>query len=274
MVNFFAEHIWNVAGSHLPEIAKRQSKGLSAPTLLDNFPDAKNMMSSESAQWYNDYFTKRFSDNPSILVLPLMGEMSRYGSNEMLVDLLENAKNDTRYKGAVLKISTPGGTSDSCAMLADAVNNFRKSKPAVVQTNKALSAGYFIAAQADEIWMENDISATVGSISSLIIYENHQKELEQQGISIELIRANGGERKALINPYEPLTEETRAILQANVDAARSQFVSYVKRGRVGKITNEAVFKGDVYGVKDALKFGLVDKIGTLSAAIKRCAALS
>ncbi|MEA5259450.1 S49 family peptidase [Arcicella aquatica] len=271
MANLFTEHIWNIEESYLRVSNKQTASG--ALGLFDVLGGAKNMLTADDAKWYNQYFTKKLSNNPNVLVLPIFGEMGR-SSNELIADLLASAKKDDAYRASVLKINTPGGTADSCSLLADAVNEFRKAKPLLVQTAKCYSAGYFVASQADEIWLENDSSTGIGSISSLIFYENHQRELEQQGISLEIFRAKGGERKALINMYEPLTEETRAILQNQVNMARQEFVGYVKRGRVGKIKNEEVFKGDTYNIKQGLELGLADKVGSLSDAIKRSLQLS
>lgn len=280
MANLFTEHIWNIHETHLGILGQKlYSK---APqTVYDILPEAyraKSEVNTEEAPLWNRYFTSKYSNNNGILVLPVLGEMSRYSywsyGNEFLAKLLESAKTDDNYRGAVLKMSTPGGTADSCALLADAVNNFRTAKPLLVQTNKCYSAGVFVASQADEIWLEDSTSTGIGSIGSLIIYENYQKQNELQGVNVEIIRADGGENKALINPFEPLTDELRAVLKDQANMARKEFVGYVKRGRVGKITNEEVFKGDTYNIKQALEFGLADKVGSLSAAIKRTQQLS
>lgn len=280
MAHLFSELIWNINETYSPTLAQKLFKRM-APTVNDILPDGyrtKLEVSVDVAKYYNQYFTRNYSNDQRILVLPIIGEMSRYSywtyGNELLANLLESAKSDGSYSGCVLKISTQGGTADSCAMLADAINNFRASKPLLVQANQCYSAGYFAASQADEIWLEDSAATGIGSISSLIIYENYQKQNEMQGVDVELIRADGGEKKALINPFEPLTDELRAVLKEQANAARKEFVGYVKRGRVGKITNEEVFSGSTYNVKQALELGLADKVGSLAAATKRCLQLS
>ncbi|WP_159102690.1 S49 family peptidase [Flectobacillus major] len=284
MAEIFHEHIWNVAESHIG-ITMHKLQTTAAPTFFETLPNAKlheafktKLISTDTARYLNNYYTNLYSASSDILVLPIVGEMSRYSywslGMEELAKLLDVARADDKYKGAVLKISTPGGTADGCSMLADAVTNFRKSKPVVTSTNRCLSAGYFIASQGDEIVVEDSAMSSVGSISSLFIYENYSRQLQMQGVDVEMIRAQGGENKAKINPYEPLTEETRGYLQAQTNAARKEFVGYVKRGRVGKIKSEDVFSGNVYGAKDAITLGLADRIGDFNSAIKRCQQLA
>lgn len=280
MAHLFSELIWNINETYSPTLAQKLFKRI-APTVNDILPEGyrtKSEVSGDTARLWNQYFTDKYSSNNGILVLPVIGEMSRYSywsyGNEFLANLLESAKVDDSFRGCVMKVSTPGGTADSCALLADAVNNFRTAKPLIIQTNQCYSAGYFFSSQADEIWLEDSAATGIGSISSLIIYENYQKQNEMQGVDVELIRADGGENKALINPFEPLTESLRAVLKEQANNARKEFVGYVKRGRVGKITNEEVFSGSTYNVKQALEFGIADKVGSLAAATKRCLQLS
>ena len=88
-------------------------------------------------------------------------------------------------------------------------------------------------------------------------------------MDVTIFRATGSEDKALINGIEPLTDELKAEIQTDLNACRKVFLGYVKRGRAGKLKSDEVFTGKMYKKNDAIKLGLVDKVGTLSDALKR-----
>lgn len=209
--------------------------------------------------------------NTGVAVIDISGTMSRNGfcgyGNDFTRSVLELADKTPEVKGIVLKFNTPGGTVDSTDILADAVRGF--SKPIISYVaSMAASAGYFVASQADVIVMEDSISAEVGSIGVLMVYTDIQKHLEKEGMEVTIFRAGESIDKARVNGVEPLTDELRAEIQADLDAAMKAFKGYVKRGRAGKLVSDEMFTGKMYNKKQALSLGLADKVGTLKDAIK------
>ncbi len=226
-------------------------------------------------QSWNQYFTEYYSTNQKVLVLPIEGPLSRAGyytpGYEWLAALLNSAAQDDRYVGAVLKTNTGGGTADGAPILAAAVENF--PKPILNWTNYCASAGVLVTAHADEQWMEDSSTSQMGSVGTILFYQNYAESLKQQGIKWEIIRAQKSPDKARINPLEELTTEARAELQAMVDAAQKEFEGIVKRGRMGKVKSEAL-TGKMFGPKDAIAVGLADRTGSLAQAINRVATLA
>ncbi|GAB2798798.1 hypothetical protein GCM10027275_50550 [Rhabdobacter roseus] len=220
----------------------------------------------------NAYYLREFvrDGGGDVAVIPINGTMSRYGfcgfGNERIAAILAEAERQQDVKGVVLKIDTPGGTVDSTDMLADAVRTF--SKPIVAWTNYCASAGYFVASQADLIVMENSISSSVGSIGVLMVYVDRSEALEKAGLKVEIFRSEGSEDKARINGVEPLTEDLRAEIQTELNEARRSFHGYVRRGRAGKLQSDEALTGRMYKKKEALKLGLVDRLGSLGDAIQ------
>lgn len=266
--------IWQICEAHLPELQfklKDSSKGKFNPVLPKEFET--RIKANGIAKSYNDYLTRVYSSDKSVLVLPVEGEMSRTGyynyGNEFYIRQLYAAARDYDYKGAVLKMNTPGGTADSTPAFAQAVYDFNKVKPIVTATAYCGSAGVQVASQSREIIIEDQASSSMGSIGTLLIYENYVEYLKQQGIVTEIMRADGSEDKARINPYEELSKEARAELQAMLNACQKEFVGIVRRGRAGKITSNEVFTGKMYNASDAVRLGLADRKGDLNYAIKR-----
>ena len=225
------------------------------------------------AKSWNDYLTQVYSTDKNVLVLPVEGEMSRSGywgyGNEFFIRQLNDAATDSDFKGAVLKMNTPGGTCDSTPAFAEAVANFQKLKPIITQTGYCNSAGIYVASQCDEIIVEDQAATSIGSIGTLLIYENYKKYLEMQGIDMEIMRATASKDKARVNWIEDLSDEARAGLQSMLDACQKEFAGAVKRGRAGKIASEEIFSGKTYNAADAIALGLADGKGDLNFAVKR-----
>lgn len=277
----FSENIFHCAKEHSSLFAAKIRQRL-APTVDEmSLYAAALTAKARNAEmtihdYYVSYFTERYGIRKDVAVIPVIGEMSRYSywsyGNEFLIKCLESIDANEQYRGVVLRFDTPGGTADSCSAFADAVSNF--SKPKIAQTNYCASAGVFVSSQCDEVHLEPQSCTQYGSIGTLIMYENWQGYLEKQGVIVEIIRAEGSEDKAVINPYEELTAEKRAELVARATNARKEFLGYVKRGRAGKIASEEVFTGKMYGTNDAIKLGLADRTGTMKDAVNRVISLS
>lgn len=273
--------IWHILGTHLPEIQAR-IQGVAPihakldPVLPQSYEPLIRASGIEKA--WNEYFIRYYSPDKSVLVLPIEGEMSRNSywnwGNEFLMRQLNAAAQDPEIKGAVLRFYTPGGTADSTPAFAQTVANFRKVKPILAQTGFCYSAGYFVASQCNEIYVEDQAAGGVGSIGTLLIRENYAEWLEAQKIEMEIMRAEGSEDKALVNWIEKLSEQARGQLQASLNACQREFVGFVKRGRAGKIKSDEVFTGKTYNATEAISMGLADAKGDLFTAVKRVLALA
>lgn len=267
------QYIWQIADEHLAGLQMKLKTNRAPYSHVLPASFQKRVMSSGLAKAWNDYLTSQYSVDKSVLVIPVHGEMSRSGywgfGNDFYMRQLYAAAKDPDYKGAVLNFDTPGGTADSAGAFAQAVADFKKSKPILAQTAYCASAGVLVASQTNEIMIEDQAASSMGSIGTLLIYENYTEYLKQQGISMEIMRAKGSEDKARVNWIEELTPEARAGLQALLDACQKEFVGFVKRGRAGKITSDEVYTGKMYNAADAIKLGLADSKGSLSDAVGR-----
>lgn len=217
-----------------------------------------------------DLYQYRKAGGGSVAVIPITGAMARVGycgigGNEYVARILGLAALDPKVKAVVLKMNTPGGTVDSTRMLADLVAAFPKL--IYVWTPYCASAGYYVASQADMIWLEDQAVSEVGSIGVLMVYQDMSKALEKEGIGITIFRADGSEKKALINGVEPLSAETKVQITASLNECRTEFLGYVRRGRAGKLTSDEAFSGEMFGKEPSLEIGLADRIGSLQDCI-------
>ncbi len=197
-----------------------------------------------------------------------MDDMSGGTSTEKIGAMIDQVTADASIGTIIYDIDSPGGTVPGVQELAAKMFALRGQKTQVAQVNDlAASAAYWLASQADEI-----VSLPSGSAGSIGVFSAHQdlsKALEQEGIDITLISA--GKYKVEGNPFEPLSEDARAVMQARVDDAYTQFIKDVARGRGVSQTavRDGYGQGRVLGAKDALKAGLIDAIGTMDETIGR-----
>ena len=168
----------------------------------------------------------------------------------------------------VLDIDSPGGSVDGVPELAAEILAARESKRIVAVANTlAASAAYWIGSAASEFSVTP--SGEVGSIGVFAAHSDLSRRLEMQGKQVTLIHA--GKYKVEGNPFEPLSDEARADVQARVDEVHAMFTKAIAKGRgVEPAAVRGGFgEGRTLGAKAALGERMVDRIETLDEAISR-----
>lgn len=207
-----------------------------------------------------------------VAVLPLVGTIShRMGmlsqssggtSVEAFTRDFRALVNDPSVAAIVLDVDSPGGSVSGVDELASEIYGARGIKPITAVANSTIaSAAYWIASAADEIVVSP--SGEVGAIGVIAAHEDQSALYEKLGVKVSLITA--GKYKGENNPFEPMTEEGRAAIQARVDEAYGMFISAVARHRgvpVGNVRS-GFGEGRMVGAQDAVRMGLADRIATL-----------
>lgn len=189
-----------------------------------------------------------------------VGQSSGQTSYEGLQAQITRAGRDERIKGIVYEFDTYGGLVSGCDETAEMMRRVSAAKPTMaILTDHALSAGYYLASQARQIVIPP--SGEAGSIGTLMIHTDLSKRAEAEGVKVTVIAA--GKRKAEVNSFTPLSEETLGRLLARAERARQAFAAAVGRGRGQRFTAEAALatEGAILDDVEALKIGMVDAIG-------------
>ena len=186
-------------------------------------------------------------------------------SADNIVTALRSAFEDEKTRGVILRINSPGGTPVQAGYIYDEIVRLRENHPATplyaVISDMAASGGYYVASAADEIYASN--SSIVGSIGVRMDSFGVVDAMEKLGIESRTITA--GEHKALLDPFAPVDEKARKHLQTMVNDIHRQFIDAVKKGRGDRLREfDDLFTGLIWTGKEALEFGLVDKIGSAS----------
>jgi len=211
-----------------------------------------------------------------IQVLPLFGtivpranvmtEMSGGTSAEMFGKAFRAAIADPNIGAVVMDVDSPGGAVQGIDELANEIYRARGTKPIVAVANHlAASAAYWIATAELVV----SPSGEVGSIGVFAAHDDVSKAQENIGVKTTLVSA--GKYKTEGNPYEPLTDESRASIQKRVDEYYGMFTAAVARARGVPVSNvqNGFGEGRVVGAKEAVRLGMADRIGTLDDTIAR-----
>jgi capsid assembly protease len=123
---------------------------------------------------------------------------------------------------------------------------------------RALSAGYVLASQADRIILPR--TGAVGSIGVVALHTDMSGALDQKGIAVTLIHA--GSHKIDANPYQPLPEAVHDQMQRELEVVRFLFAETVAAGRGDRLTHAAALATEaaVFRGADAIAAGLADEL--------------
>jgi signal peptide peptidase SppA len=221
------------------------------------------------------------AENPgSIAVLPIFGiiaqrmdmftEMSGGTSLESFSNSFRQAVADPNVSAILLNLDSPGGSVSLLEETGNLIFSARGSKPIIAVANTlAASAAYWLACQADEIYVSP--SGEVGSVGVITMHEDGSKADEMEGYAYTYITAPENGYKAEGNPHEPLGDDARAYVQGRVNEVYDSFVAAVARGRGVKasVVRNDFGKGRTVGAKAAISLGMADKVGTLQDAVDR-----
>ncbi len=198
------------------------------------------------------------------------GDVNTIGEGSMRRSLQE-ARKDKKIKAIVLRIDSPGGNALTSDLIWREIELTKRVKPVIVSMgNLAASGGYYIACNANTIFAENN--TITGSIGVFGLLPNFTQLTSKMGINSEQVNTNANAADYSI--FKPLTENYKFIAQEGVEKIYTTFVSRVATGRRMSFSQvDAIAQGRVWSGAEALKIGLVDKIGGLDAAIDYAAVL-
>jgi len=180
---------------------------------------------------------------------------------------LRKAEDDERVKALIVRINSPGGTITASDILYHELLAFkaRKKVPLIaVIMDVGASGGYYAALAADTI-VVNPTTIT-GSIGVVMVTVNAQGLLEKIGVAPLAIKS--GPMKDAGSPFRSLTEPERAVFQGIIDEMHGRFVGLIAQSR--KMSEDRVrgfADGRVYTADQALKLGLVDRVGYLEDVV-------
>ena len=188
-----------------------------------------------------------------------------------VVEDLDKLANDKDVKAVVLRINSGGGSAYASEQMWRAVQLLKKKKPVVVSMGgMAASGGYYMSCGANYIVAEpTTLTGSIGIFGLIPDFSGLVKD--KLGLRFDVVKTNKASDFGTLS--RPFDAAESAALQAHVNRGYALFLKRVADGRTAaghKMTPEAVdhiAQGRVWTGNQALKNGLVDKIGTLNDAI-------
>ena len=185
--------------------------------------------------------------------------------SEDLIKTINEIAEDKMVKAVVFRVSSPGGSAYGSEQIWHALTNLKAQKPLVVSMGDyAASGGYYISCMADQIVAQpNTITGSIGIFGVIPDLSGLNTKI---GLTYDGVKTN--KMSDAISVNRPFRPEERELMQSYVNRGYELFVKRCADGR-RKTTDEikAIAEGRVWTGEDALKLGLVDKIGGLNEAI-------
>jgi protease-4 len=219
-----------------------------------------------------------------VLVIPVTGFLSessekglldkRPGAVQEVVSQLRLAEKDPNIKALVLEIDSPGGSTTAADMLYHEITRFKeRTRVPIVAAlmGVAASGGYYVALPADRIVAHP--TTVTGSVGVILIQPRVNDLMGKIGVAVEV--AKSGRVKDMGSPFRVSTPEEQRLFKDLIDRLAGRFFDLVEKHR--RIKNpdlEDVFTARIYLSGDALRLGLIDRIGYLSDALSEAKKLS
>ncbi len=239
---------------------------------------SQNSEATVSRTAMSDMISDSDSSNRYVAVIPLMNVMFKNSNacglvgTRTIAERIDIARNSPNCLGTVILSDTPGGHTDSIALLETAVELHRKSgKPIVVNVEQCCSAGLMSMCGATELHMSGKHSE-IGSLGVMATLLDRSEALKKDGVKQHIVYSKLSPEKnapvtdALKGDYERLQSEI-------LDPFAQTAIESLKKRRP-QVKEETVFQGKVFYADEAIKIGLADRMATLDESIARVVELS
>ena len=223
-------------------------------------------------------FTLEGSGTDKILLIPVNGLISDMPKKglihtsasmvEQIVSQLNKAAKDKQIKAVLFKINSPGGTITASDLLYHEISSFKErtgTKITISMMDVATSGAYYMSLPADLI-MAHPTTVT-GSVGVIYLQPKVGGLMDKIGLGVDVKKY--GKNKDMGSPFRDSSEEEQKLMQKAVNDFGERFIRLVQKHRkperqaLSEISTARVFLAE-----EALKLGLVDKIGYLSDAVK------
>lgn len=209
---------------------------------------------------------------PRVAVVRLQGMIAATGRGAMLNDagtapMIEKAFRRGKPDAVALVINSPGGSPTQSSLIGARIRRLAEERQVPVYAfveDVAASGGYWIAAAADEIWVDpNSILGSIGVISAGFGFSDF---IARHGVERRVYTA--GTSKSMLDPFQPEKAEDVARLQELQGQIHAGFITHVRDRRGAKLADGDLFDGNIWVGGKSVEVGLADGIGHLVPKMK------
>lgn len=240
-----------------------------AKSKLKNLDNAMTFESYVKTSFKNEQlaFTNKI-EKPNIAVIVGEGAITVDGdelTSEKICSYFREVRKNEGIKTVVFRVNSPGGSALASEEIWREVTLTAKKKKVIVSMGDvAASGGYYISTPASVIFAEpTTITGSIG-VFGVIPYIGDFME-NKLGLTFDRVQTN---KHSVLSLNKRLTEEELKIIQQNVDDTYLLFKTRVADGRKLSLNRvQEIARGRVWTGEDALKIGLVDKLGGFNDAL-------
>lgn len=188
-------------------------------------------------------------------------------NDESTAPLLEQAFRKGKPAAVALTINSPGGSPVQSSLIGARIRRLSaETKVPVIGfcEDVAASGGYWLAAAADEIFV--DESSIVGSIGVISASFGFHELMQKQGVERRVYTA--GEDKSMLDPFRPENPKDIERLKDLQLKIHTNFKNHVTDRRGDKLKGDDLFTGEIWVGQAAVENGLVDGVGHLVPTMK------
>jgi protease-4 len=185
---------------------------------------------------------------------------------------IEGAKTNSRIKGVLFTVNSPGGAVTPSIEIAYAIKELKEVKPVIAYAGGIMASGsYYSSIHASKI-IANP-GAMIGSIGVILQSPNVEELMGRVGISAQTVKQ--GAYKETGTFTRKWTKEERKELEEVTGDAYELFVRDVAEARGLRVEDKAIYAdAHIFMAHKAKEVGLIDEVATKSIAKKELAKLA
>lgn len=205
------------------------------------------------------------------VVLDISGPIMKYSSyyylgTQDMISILKNLDNHPQVSGIILKIDSGGGMVSGTSELTETIKNL--NKPTIAYTNGYMCSAAMDIASGANLRMASPHADMIGSIGTMMSYQDFSAMFEKFGATIYEIYAPQSTEKN--KEFRELEAGNKEAYEERLRVLTEDFIGRMQTNLSESIQDDKlVFKGKTYGPKEALAVGLIDELGTLEDALSK-----
>ena len=204
-------------------------------------------------------------------ILPGSGDDGIY--SESIIKEIKKIKKNKNIKSVILYVNSGGGSAFASDLIARELELLNKEKPLIAyMSDVCASGGYYISMPADTLIASS--GSIVGSIGVFGLFPEMSGLLNDKlRITTDQIKTN--KNIGEIDPFKPLEEYEKKLVQRGINQIYTDFLSIVADGRsmsINQVDNLA--RGRVYYGDEGKELNLIDIVGEFNDAINLAADLA
>lgn len=201
-----------------------------------------------------------------------LGASSGLTSYEGILQQVRAAASDGEVESILLDINSPGGEAFGMSDTSRGIREAAGGKKIVAVINSVgASAAYGLASAAHEVVITE--SGIAGSIGVVMVHFDRTGQAAKEGVKATVITNTDGLDKARGHPFAALSDDDVAFMRTRADRIMDGFVKLLVDHRP-KLTGKAIRaqRANTFIGEDAVRAGLVDRVGTFDQVIDQVAA--